>query len=63
MPGHLVVPAFEPDPMFPRRFRRNILTGLLRDEMKFSGLIVTDAMDMGGVTSLYRAGRSGGAFG
>ena len=58
MPGHLAVPALEPDPNVPATLSRNILTGLLRDEMKFRGLIVTDAMDMGGVTSLLRARRS-----
>src|SRR6202046_756590 len=53
MPGHLGVPALEPDITVPASLSRNILTGLLRDEMKFRGLVVTDAMDMGGVTSLY----------
>ena len=53
MPGHLAVPALEPDATVPASLSRNILTGLLRDEMKFRGLIVTDAMDMGGVTSMY----------
>jgi beta-N-acetylhexosaminidase len=53
MPGHLSVRALEPDPSVPASLSRNILTGLLRDEMRFRGLIVTDAMDMGGVTSLY----------
>jgi beta-N-acetylhexosaminidase len=58
MPGHLAVPAFEPDTTVPATTSYNILTGLLRDEMKFNGLIVTDAMDMGGVTSLYAPGES-----
>ncbi|MGB9242293.1 MAG: glycoside hydrolase family 3 N-terminal domain-containing protein [Candidatus Acidiferrales bacterium] len=53
MPGHLAVRALEPDAAVPASLSRNILTGLLRDEMKFRGLIVTDAMDMGGVTSMY----------
>jgi beta-N-acetylhexosaminidase len=56
MSGHLNVPAFESDPTLPATISRNILIGLLRDEMKFEGLIVTDAMDMGGVTSLYAPG-------
>src|SRR6202453_1341072 len=56
MPGHLSVPAYESDPNVPATISRNILTGLLRDELKFKGLIVTDAMDMGGVTSLYAPG-------
>jgi beta-N-acetylhexosaminidase len=56
MPGHLNVPAFEPDPSVPATISKNIMTGLLRDELKFKGLIVTDAMDMGGVTSQFAPG-------
>lgn len=33
----------------PATFSRAILTGILRDEMGFDGLIVTDAMDMGAI--------------
>jgi beta-N-acetylhexosaminidase len=58
MPGHLSVPAFEPDPHLPATLSKNILTGLLRDEMKFRGLVVTDALDMGGVTSLFAPGEA-----
>jgi beta-N-acetylhexosaminidase len=58
MPGHLAVPALEPDPNVPATLSHNILTGLLREEMNFRGLIVTDAMDMGGVTSLYAPGEA-----
>jgi beta-N-acetylhexosaminidase len=58
MPGHLSVPALDPDPNVPATLSHNILTGLLRDEMKFRGLIVTDAMDMGGVTTLYAPGEA-----
>jgi|HubBroStandDraft_6_1064221.scaffolds.fasta_scaffold00944_10 beta-N-acetylhexosaminidase len=56
MPGHLNVPAYESDPTVPATISRNILTGLLRDELKFKGLIVTDAMDMGGITSQFAPG-------
>ena len=58
MPGHLAVPALEPDVTVPASLSPKILTGLLREEMKFHGLIVTDAMDMGGVTSLYPPGEA-----
>lgn len=58
MPGHLAVPAFEPDRTVPATLSRRILTGLLRDEMGFGGLIVTDAMDMEGLTSLYPQGEA-----
>jgi beta-N-acetylhexosaminidase len=56
MPGHLAVPALESSRATPATLSRAILTGLLRDEMKFRGLIVTDALDMGGVTSLFPPG-------
>lgn len=58
MPGHLSVPAFEPDSRVPATLSRTMLTRLLREEMKFTGLIVTDAMDMGGVTTLFPPGEA-----
>src|SRR6266404_1928257 len=58
MTGHLNVPALEPDPNTPATLSRNILTGLLRDEMGYQGLIVTDAMDMGGITVRYAPGEA-----
>lgn len=53
MTGHLAVPALEPDASLPATMSPRILTGLLRKELGFNGLIVTDALDMAGVTSLY----------
>src|ERR1700735_4688223 len=58
MPGHLAVPAFEPDATLPATVSKNILTGLIREELKFKGLVVTDAMDMGGVTNLFPPGEA-----
>jgi beta-N-acetylhexosaminidase len=58
MIAHLDVPAFEPDPNVPATLSHNIMTGLLRDELGFKGLIITDAMDMGGVTTLYPPGEA-----
>ena len=58
MPGHLAVPAFEPNPNTPATFSRHILTELLRERLKFTGLIVTDALDMGGVTSIASPGEA-----
>src|ERR1700675_1522838 len=56
MPGHLAVPSIEPDATIHATLSPKILTGLLRGELKFRGLIVTDAMDMGAVTSHYMNG-------
>jgi beta-N-acetylhexosaminidase len=58
MPGHLQVNALDDTPNMPATLSRKILTGLLREEMKFGGLIVTDAMNMGGVTSFYAPGEA-----
>src|SRR6266852_1121459 len=58
MTGHLNVPSLEPDPNTPATLSQNILTGLLRDEMGYQGLIVTDAMDMGGITVRYAPGEA-----
>src|SRR6201981_4125240 len=44
MTGHLSVPALEPDPNTPATLSPKILEGLLRKELGFHGLIVTDAM-------------------
>jgi beta-N-acetylhexosaminidase len=56
MTGHLNVPALEPDPNTPATLSSNILTGVLRKELGFHGLVVTDAMDMGGITVRFAPG-------
>ncbi|MFE5599650.1 glycoside hydrolase family 3 protein [Streptomyces coelicoflavus] len=48
MSGHLLVPAY--DPGLPATLSRTILQGLLREELGFDGLIVSDAIEMGAVT-------------
>jgi beta-glucosidase-like glycosyl hydrolase/CubicO group peptidase (beta-lactamase class C family) len=58
MTGHLNVPALEPDPNTPATLSQNILTGVLRKELKFEGLVVTDAMDMGGITVKFSPGEA-----
>jgi len=58
MAGHLNVPAFEPDPNTPATLSANILTGLLRKQLGFQGLVVTDALDMGGITARYAPGEA-----
>src|SRR5438067_524482 len=58
MTGHLSVPALEPDPNTPATLSPKILQGLLRKELGYRGLIVTDAMDMGGITVRYAPGEA-----
>lgn len=45
MVGHLQVPALEPDAKTASSLSRNVVTGLLKDEMGFQGLVFTDALD------------------
>ncbi|GGO82428.1 glycoside hydrolase family 3 protein [Nonomuraea cavernae] len=54
MCGHLLVPAL--DPGTPSTFSRAILTELLRDELGFEGLLVTDAIEMEAVAAMYPPG-------
>jgi beta-glucosidase-like glycosyl hydrolase/CubicO group peptidase (beta-lactamase class C family) len=56
MTGHLNVPALEPDPNTPATLSSRVLTDLLRKQLGFQGLVVTDAMDMGGITVRYAPG-------
>lgn len=58
MTGHLAVPAIDPDAGRPATLSPVLLTEFLRREMRFRGLIVTDAMDMGGITTLLPPGEA-----
>ena len=58
MTGHLSIPALEPDANTPATLSSNILTGLLRKELAFEGLVITDAMDMGGITVRFAPGEA-----
>ena len=48
MSAHVAFPAFDPSGA-PATLSRTILTDLLRNEMEFTGLVVTDALIMEGV--------------
>jgi len=52
MSAHLLVPALDPSGD-PATLSKPILTGILRDELGFKGLIVTDSLAMQGVRDKY----------
>ncbi len=53
MSAHLTIPAWDRE--YPATLSEKILTGKLREELGFEGLIVTDALIMGGVTKYATA--------
>ena len=53
MIAHLSLPALEKESGVPASLSRNIVENLLIDELKFKGLIVTDALNMAGVVNHF----------
>lgn len=56
MTAHLKIPAWDAD--WPATFSRPILTDLLRHQLGFTGLVVTDALVMGAITKRYGANQA-----
>jgi len=46
MTAHIAFPAIEENTKIPATLSKKVLTGLLRDELGFKGLIMTDCMEM-----------------
>lgn len=57
MTAHLAVPALGVDDI-PATVSPAILTGLLKKQLGFNGLVVTDALEMGAITKRYSAGEA-----
>ena len=49
---HAVYPALDPE-RFPASLSQRIITGLLREELGFGGLVMTDDLDMGAILYHY----------
>ena len=56
MAGHIDVRAI--DPRVPASMSKVLVTDLLRTELGFNGLVVTDSLSMAGVQATYDAARS-----
>jgi beta-N-acetylhexosaminidase len=55
MVAHVSVPALEADPNKVATVSPAIVTDLLEKQLGFKGIVVTDALDMAGLTRLYAA--------
>ncbi len=57
MTGHIAFPAFQKERMygnpFPCTLSKELTTDLLKDEMGFEGVVVSDALNMGGYLEWY----------
>jgi len=53
MVAHVTVPALDSEPNRVATTSRAIVDGLLKEEMGFNGIVVTDALDMAALTRLY----------
>jgi beta-N-acetylhexosaminidase len=53
MTAHIYLPALDTEKGLPATLSRNVLTGLLREQLGFKGLLFTDAMDMRGVAAHF----------
>ena len=58
MTGHLQVPALEPNGRIPATLSPRIITKKLKKDMGFNGLVITDAMNMKGVSNQYSSAQS-----
>lgn len=57
MVGHLLVEAY--DPKTPASFSKIIIQDLLRDELQFDGVVITDDLVMGAIVENYSIGEVG----
>ena len=53
MVAHVTVPTLDSEPNRVATTSRAIVDGLLKEEMGFKGIVVTDALDMAALTRLY----------
>ncbi len=51
MTAHVTFPAIDPIPGMPATLSKLALTGLLRNEMGYQGLIITDSLEMGALAA------------
>lgn len=58
MVAHMNIPALDATPNIPSSISKKVVTDLLRKELGFQGLTVTDAMDMNGVKKYFPRGEA-----
>lgn len=55
MVGHISAPSLTDGEKIPASLSEEIITGILREELGYDGIVITDAMNMAAVTNYYEA--------
>lgn len=58
MVAHMNIPALDTTANLPSSLSKNVITGILKEQMGFRGLTFTDAMDMKGVVKYFQDGEA-----
>lgn len=58
MIAHMNIPALDNTPNMPSTLSKPIVTGILKQELGFKGLIISDAMGMKGVVKYFKDGEA-----
>lgn len=58
MIAHMNIPALDSTKKLPSTLSRPIVTGILKDSLKFKGIVASDAMEMKGVTKYFPNGEA-----
>ena len=58
MTAHIALPSLAEEPDLPSTVSKNVLTSLLRDELGYDGLVITDGLEMQGIVSKYGSGEA-----
>ena len=58
MIAHMNIPALDATPNMPSTLSKPIVTGILKDQLGFKGIIISDAMGMKGVVKFFKDGEA-----
>lgn len=58
MTAHISLPKIAEEPDMPATVSKNVLTGLLRQELGYDGIVVTDGLEMAGIVDKYGSGEA-----
>ena len=58
MIAHMNIPQLDNTPNLPSTLSKPIVTGILKDQLQFKGLIFSDAMEMKGVVKFFKDGEA-----